>query len=229
MKAIILAGGKGTRFGKLTQKTPKALIKISGKPILEYTLSSLPSAIDEVHLVIGHLGEKIKKHIGNDYKGLKINYIKLKELTGTATALLEARSHVLRGKFLVLYGDDIYSKRELEKLIKNDWAIGLAKHKPQHNKFLNFTLNPKKKITGTRYSTGKEMREGALIATGAFILDVRIFRYKPAKLSNGEYGLPQTMLKSINTRPIKGVIMRNWIQINRPEDIKRAEKILNKK
>ncbi len=247
MKAVILAAGKGTRFGEITKTTPKALIKISphqaspltaiqkrgglgtgqaGKPIIEYTLDSLPRKITEVYLVIGHLGGLIKKHIGKEYKGRKITYIKLKKLTGTATAIWRAKRYLGRNKFLVLYGDDIYSKKELEKLVRFDWAFGLAKTIPPTPKYLNMVLDSKKYIIQALYPTKKEMRTGILVSTGAYVMDSRIFKYKPVKLSNGEYGLPQTMLAAAKDIPIKGVVMKNWLQINRPEDIKKAEKLL---
>src|SRR3989344_7566576 len=93
MKAVILAAGKGTRFGEITKKIPKSLIPVAGKPIIEYTLEALPSSIKEVYLVVGHLGDMIKNHVGKEYKGIKINYIEIKKLTGTATALWKARKY----------------------------------------------------------------------------------------------------------------------------------------
>ena len=74
------------------------------------------------------------------------------------------------------------------------------------------------------------MKTGILVSTGAYVMDSRIFKYKPVKLANGEYGLPQTMLtaalpagRQAKTISIKGAVMKNWLQINRPEDIKKAQ------
>ena len=237
MKAVILAAGKGTRFGEITKTTPKSLIKISGKPIIEYTLEALPSSIKEVYLVTGHLGDQIKKHIGKKYEGLKIKYIESKKLTGTATAVYGAKKYLGKArpreaegeageKFLVLYGDDIYSKKELEKLIRFPWAFGLAKSIPPTPKYLNIILDSKKYIIRALYPTEKEMKTGILISTGSYVMDTRIFKYKPIRLGNGEYGLPQTMLKAAKDVPIRGVVMKKWIQINYPRDIERAEKML---
>ena len=223
MKVVILAAGKGTRFGEITQTTPKALIKISGKPIIEYTLEALPSFIKEVYLIIGHLGGQIKKHLGKKYNGIKINYIELKNLTGTATAVWHTKKYLGKKSFLVLYGDDIYAKEELEKLILFPWAFGLAKTVPPSPKYLNLILDPEKYIIQALYPTEKEMKTGILVSTGAYVMDKRIFKYKPVKLAHGEYGLPQTMLTAAKDIPIKGVIMKKWLQINRPEDIKKAE------
>ncbi len=223
MKTIILAAGKGTRFGKITEKTPKSLVPVAGKPIIEYALEALPSSIKEVYLIIGHLGGQIKKHLGKKYNGIKINYIELKNLTGTATAVWRAKKYLGKKSFLVLYGDDIYPKKELEKLVQFPWAFGLAKAVPPSPKYLNMILDPKKYIIQALYPTEKEIKTGILVSTGAYVMDTRIFKYKPVKLANGEYGLPQTMLAAAKDIPIKGVTMKNWLQINRPEDIKKAE------
>ena len=226
MRAIILAAGKGTRFGELTKKTPKALLKVSGKPIIEYTLEALPSRIKEVYLVIGHLGEQIRERVGKEYKGVKITYIELKNLTGTATAVWRVKKYLGKEKFLVLYGDDVYSKKDIEKLVRFNWAFGLAKSVPPTPKYLNIVLDSKKYIIQALYPTAGEMKTGILISTGAYVMDSRIFKYKPVKLSNGEFGLPQTMLTAAKNIPIKGVVMKKWLQINRPKDTKKAEKKL---
>ena len=226
MIAVILAAGKGTRFGKITQKIPKSLVLVADKPIIEYTLESLPSSIKEVYLVVGHLGDMIKSHVGKEYKGIKVNYIKLKKLTGTATAVWATKKYLGRKKFLVLYGDDIYSKKELEELVKFPWAFGLAKTIPPSPKYLNLVLDSKKYIVQALYPTTKEMKTGILVSTGAYVIDAKIFKYKPVKLANGEYGLPQTILSTAKDIPIKGVVMKKWIQINSPENVKTAEKIL---
>lgn len=226
MQAVILAAGKGTRLGKRTEKIPKSLTPVCGKPILEYIFSALPSSVTEVVLVVGHLSDKIKNRFSNKYKGRKITYVQA-ELNGTGGAIWQAKSHLGPGKFLVLNGDDIYWKPELENLIKHNWSAGLANLIPSSPKYLTFTLNRNNMILGARYPNAKEMVEGITISTGAFVLDHAIFKYKLVPISETEYGLPHTILKVIKKHPLKGVFMKKWIQINTPEDLKRAEEIFS--
>jgi CTP:phosphocholine cytidylyltransferase-like protein len=120
MQAIILCAGRGTRMGILTEFLPKPLLSFAGKTLLEYKLESLPDKVSEVIIVIGYLGEKIISKIGEEYLGRKIIYVKQKELLGTSHALHQARDFVDGNaceKFLVLMGDDIYSKNDLERLV----------------------------------------------------------------------------------------------------------------
>jgi len=225
MQAVILAAGKGTRLGKITKTNPKALAKIAGKPIIEYSLSSLPDKVKKVHIVIGYQGNKIKAHLGNKYGHVDLNYIWQKELKGTGEALKLIKPFI-KDKVLILNGDDIYSKKELENLIKHSRAIGLARAIPQHNKYLSIKTDKNKMIKGAVYPTEKEMKRGAFLATGAYVLTPEIFKYKPVKLLNGEYGLPQTILKMAEKLKTKGVHMKKWIQINYPIDLQKAEKLL---
>lgn len=224
MQAVILAAGKGTRFGKLTEKTPKSLMLVAEKPILQYSLERLPSSIKEVFVVIGHLGNLIKNKFGDKFGEIKITYVELKELNGTAGALWAVKKQ-LRNKFLILNGDDIYDKKELELLIKDSWAIGLFKTTPPHLKYLTISLSKSNRITG--YGYPGNINQEILLATGAYVLDGRIFNFKPVLIGDGkELGLPQTILKASKIVPTKGIIMKKWIQINYPDDIKKSEKLL---
>jgi NDP-sugar pyrophosphorylase family protein len=106
MQAVILAGGLGTRLKPLTEKIPKSMIPIGGKPFLEHQLNLLKQhGISDVVLCIGYLGEKIKRHFGNGQKfGVKIEYSEETELRGTAGAIKKARG-LLKDVFFVTYGD----------------------------------------------------------------------------------------------------------------------------
>jgi len=109
--AIILAAGKSTRTYPLTITKPKPLLKVFGKTIIEHTLKQLDDLVDDVIIVIGYLGEQIKKKIGNSFGKLNISYIVQEEQDGTGSALFKCKDK-LSGKFLVLNGDDFYSKKD---------------------------------------------------------------------------------------------------------------------
>ena len=107
MQAAILAGGRATRLGPLTDKVPKALVEISGKPFLEYQLGFLKkSGVTDIVLCLGHLGEQVERYFGDGGEfGVNLTYSYEKEqLLGTAGALRNA-GHLLRDRFFVVYGD----------------------------------------------------------------------------------------------------------------------------
>src|SRR3990167_2605925 len=66
MKAVILAAGEGKRMLPLTLTTPKPLLPVNGKPIIDYIFDSLPFEIDEVIIAVLYLGDKLKKYLSNE-------------------------------------------------------------------------------------------------------------------------------------------------------------------
>ena len=108
MKAVIMAGGKGTRIASIAEDIPKPMIPIQGKPILEYQIESLKEqAITEIIIVIGHLAQKIVDYFGDGAKwGVSIQYYTEEKPLGTAGALAFFADD-LTDDFLLLNGDII--------------------------------------------------------------------------------------------------------------------------
>src|SRR5262245_20777174 len=106
MKAVILAGGKGTRLGKLTESLPKPMVPVAGKPLLELQIRVLRRyQIREIILSTGHLAECIADYFGNGKKlGVSIRYVQESEPLGTAGAIKQMEDE-LPEDFLVVYGD----------------------------------------------------------------------------------------------------------------------------
>lgn len=104
--AVILAGGQGTRLGSLAAEKPKALVEVGHQPVLFHQLDLLAAAgIQEVWLLIGHLGEQIQQRCGDGAAwGLRIRYLQESRPLGTAGALL-ALTGKLHSDFLLLSGD----------------------------------------------------------------------------------------------------------------------------
>lgn len=225
MQAVILAAGRGIRMGELTKETPKPMLKVVGKTILEHKLAALPESVDEVVLVVGYLQEKIRAYFGNEYQGRRIVYVEQKEPKGTADALWRARD-VLRDRFIVLMGDDIYAREDIEACLAEEGWVMLVEH----------LLAPRAGgAVATRDDsiveiTEGEHVEGTVLGTNLYVLDTRIFQYPlaPKAADSDEYGLPQTVVAaSIQSGiPFKSVRATRWVQITSPEDIAAAEKAL---
>ena len=109
MKAMVLAAGYGQRLRRMTEKLPKALIPVGGRPMIEYPLHLLRHyGIREIIINLHHLGEKIEEHLKDGKKlGLKITYSKEKELLDTGGGLLRARPFLEDGTFIVMNSDVI--------------------------------------------------------------------------------------------------------------------------
>lgn len=117
MKAVIIAGGKGTRLRPLTYDIPKALVPVGGKPILEHQIEELKRyGIEDILICTGYKHRLIEKAFGNGSRfGVMIRYVNEKRLLGTGGAIKNARRFV-ESAFLVLYGD-IFFNMDLRRLI----------------------------------------------------------------------------------------------------------------
>lgn len=109
MKIVIMAGGKGTRISSIAADIPKPMIRIMGKPILEYQIECLKrQGFIDIVIIVGHLGAVITDFFkdGSDF-GVNIKYFYEKEPLGTAGALFQMRD-VLTEDFIIVNGDIIF-------------------------------------------------------------------------------------------------------------------------
>lgn len=230
MQAVILAAGKGTRMGALTKDTPKSMLSVAGKSILEWKLEALPDPITEAVIIVGHLGEKIKEAFGTSWNDKKITYVTQDNpVGGTMDALLSARS-VLHGTFLVLNGDDIHAKEDIEKCVERGWALAVSQT-DELGSASSVTTNSAGEITDI-IEADQHSGGAGLAGVGAYVLDSRVFEVEPVTLKGrSETGLPQTMLavsKKFNI-PITAVPVDFPLHFTNPDDIRRAEALFSGK
>jgi glucose-1-phosphate thymidylyltransferase len=109
MKALVLAGGKGTRLRPITHTSAKQLIPVANKPILFYGLEAIRDAgITTVGLVVGETGDEIREAVG-DGSGwdLDVTYIPQSEPLGLAHAVIVARDFLGEDDFVMYLGDNL--------------------------------------------------------------------------------------------------------------------------
>lgn len=224
MQIVILAAGRGTRMKDLTDNVPKPMLKINGKPILAYKLEALPSEIDEVIFVVGYLGNLIQQFFGNTYAGKKISYVVQEELNGTGGAL-ELAKDFLAEDFLVMMGDDLYMRSDIERCLKNDLAVlGLEVDSP--NKFGIIALNSQGNLQ--EIVEKPEIPGPALANIALYKLNKKFFDYPMTSIGNGEYGLPQALALMAKDYPVKVEKATGWMPIGSPEDLEKAGKVIHK-
>jgi bifunctional UDP-N-acetylglucosamine pyrophosphorylase/glucosamine-1-phosphate N-acetyltransferase len=120
LKAVILAAGKGERLKPFTEKRPKHLLPVGGRPILEWILKGLKKhGVIEALLVTNYMEDKIKNKFGDGSDiGLKIRYIRQEKFLGTADAFRTCEHFLSQKDFIGLYGDLYVSPESFKAIFK---------------------------------------------------------------------------------------------------------------
>ena len=124
-----MAGGLATRLRPLTERFPKALVEVAGRPFIDWQLELLARrGIRQVVLCLGFMGEMLEKHVGDGTRyGLVVSYsYDGKTLLGTGGAIRKALPQ-LGANFFVLYGDSYLDLdyREVARTYRNGRRLGL--------------------------------------------------------------------------------------------------------
>lgn len=226
MQTVILAAGRGTRMGALTEALPKPMLEVAGKTLLEHKFDALPEDVHEIILIVGYLKETIIARFGHSYKGKAITYVEQENIVGgTMDALLQAKG-ILHEKFLVMMGDDIYSSEDIAAVLAHDWAL-LVQRVPD-------TSVGGRVVIGLDHTVVDIIEGGAgegAVNTNMLALDPRIFDFPPVPKAphSTELGLPQTVLAASKASgiPLNVVEATRWIQVSNPDDIEAATKALS--
>lgn len=184
MKAVIIAGGKGKRLGKISKSLPKSLIRIDDKPVLEHQIDLLiKNGIKEVWLLIGYKGEMIRDYFGNGKKwNITIHYSEEKRSLGTAGAI-ESIAEKLSADFLVLYGD-VMANFDIKRFIRFHRRLGkdslatIVVHPNDHpldSDLVEVKNNQVVNIYPKPHPSG-EWRHN-LVSAAVYILSPKIFTY----------------------------------------------------
>lgn len=210
----------------LTLTTPKPLLKIAGKPILDYIFEALPKEIDEVVLVVKYLGNQIKEYCGNEKDGRNIIYAEGSEL-GTAYSFLSAQKYLRNGRFLFIYGDELPDKRDIVACLKypagilcwqvdDPWNHGVI-IKSADGSILDILEKPANSSS-------------SIIADGVMVLNEKIFACEPSKVK-GEFYFTTMLREFIKHEHVIPVLSERGVGgISTPNDLKRIEQLLiNKK
>jgi UDP-N-acetylglucosamine diphosphorylase / glucose-1-phosphate thymidylyltransferase / UDP-N-acetylgalactosamine diphosphorylase / glucosamine-1-phosphate N-acetyltransferase / galactosamine-1-phosphate N-acetyltransferase len=233
--AVILAAGRGTRMGALTAATPKPLLHLCGRPIIEHILIGLRNAgIREAVVVTGYRGEQIEAHLGNgDALDMQLSYRRQPRAEGTARALLLARDAVEDGPFLLSWGDIVVDGDEYAALlvdfarspcdtllsvneVDDPWC-GAAVYVDSERRVTRLVEKPPPGSSTTRWNNA-----------GIFIFTRRIFTYaeRLAPSPRGEYELPQAIAAQlaaghvVRAHPLRGF----WSDLGTPDDLQVAER-----
>jgi len=221
MKAIVLAGGKGTRLAPYTHILPKPLMPIDDMPILEVLLRQMKRAgVNHVVLTVGHLSSLLRAYFGTGEQwGLDISYSYEDKPLGTAGPIALVQG--LDKTFLVTNGD-VLTTLNLKKLIAFHKQKGGIATIAAHQRQVKIDL-------GVIQWDGDDRVSGYIekpttdytVSMGMYIFEPRVLEYIPA----GQYlDFPDLILKLLaNGEKVCGYTFDGyWMDLGRPDDYAQA-------
>ena len=233
MKAVLLAAGEGVRLLPITATRPKHLIKVAGKPILQFCLEAVKNAgIIEAIIVTHYMGDAIRDYFGVGEKlGLKISYIEQKAVLGTGNAAAEAEQYV-DDDFVLIYGDLLFSedavKNVLQKFKHGETAavMGVVPvDKPENYGIIEYDEQKHVKRIVEKPAAGKAPSN--LANAGIYVFSKQVFDIiKQTKVSiRGEWELTDavTLLAKEGKTVLAAELSKNdWFDVGRPWDLLEA-------
>lgn len=230
-RAVILAAGRGTRMGSITEETPKPMLSVGGKPLIEQVLQRLASAgFGKFLLVVGFEGKQIEKH----FKPLKydVEFVRQDPVDGTASAALLARSFAAEDSFLLSYGDILCDPSEYTRLL----AVGENKPAAAAVIAVKEVDDPWQgaavyEIGGRVTKIIEKPSQGTSItrwnSAGFYLFKPGVFSYleRVQPSARGEYELTSALSAMLSDRlelhisPVAGT----WRDVGRPEDLAAVE------
>jgi NDP-sugar pyrophosphorylase family protein len=240
MRAMILAAGLGTRLKPLTDKTPKALVKIQGITLLELQIKKLKAeGFDKIIINVHHFAAQIFKFLKeNNNFGCEIKVSDESNLLLETGGGLKKASHFFSdGKPFLVYNVDILSNIKLKKLFtahkSSDSIATLAvQDRKSSRKFLfdkdNILCGWSNENTGEQIIARESESElGLLSFSGIQIIDPAIFKYFPDK---DVFSLIELYLEAARHEKIKGFVHNKdeIIDVGKIENLKDAENFFEK-
>lgn len=240
MKAVIIAAGKGKRLSPITSTTPKPMIPIGGKPLLEHSILSLREVgITEILIIVGYRENIIKDYFGDGLNkfNVKIDYISQIEHLGTAHAVGFAKDFVGEDNFLLMYGDLLTDPKVFEEIIisyKKDQTEGLISlfevSHPQEYGIIS--LDSAGYVESITEKPSSDLELGNLANAGIFIFNPLIFKAvektEPSIRKELEFTDSMRILINDLNGKIKGYVIKDlfWSDIGLPWHLLDANKFL---
>jgi NDP-sugar pyrophosphorylase family protein len=220
MDAVILAAGLGTRLRPYTLETPKPLLPVQGRPLLDWTLGALPAAVERVVVVVHYLAEQVEAYLGRQKHFAQWQTVPQGEPRGTGDALRRCREHLRSERFLVLNGDDLYGAADLAALAACPAGL-LVQPVDEPRRFGIAFLRGDGTLEKLVEKPDLDGRQ--LANTGAYLFPREVFETELKLSARGEYEITDYVTALAGRMPVRVVQARTWLPIGTVEAWREAE------
>lgn len=235
MKALILAGGRGKRLGEISENQNKCMLKIAGRPLIEYSFDCAVKAdVSEIIVVVGYKAEEIINMYGNAYKLKPLKYVIQQEQKGLVHAIECSRDVIDGSDFMLMLGDEVLVNprhSEMVKKYKDESLFGICGAIEVEDKNLISRTYGIIQSSDRRISRLIEKPDNPhdnWMGTGNCIFKNEIFLYidqTPINRKRGEKELPDLIQCAIDGGKIVKLfdLCDRYINVNSPIELKEAD------
>jgi bifunctional UDP-N-acetylglucosamine pyrophosphorylase/glucosamine-1-phosphate N-acetyltransferase len=222
MDAVLLAAGLGTRLRPHTLTTPKPLLPVQGRPILDWTLGALPPAVDRVVVVVHYLAEQVEQYLRTQRHIKEWSVVPQGTPQGTGDALRKCRAHVRSDKFLVINGDDLFGAEDFAHLAACPAGV-LVQEVQEPRKFGIAFLKPDGLLD--KLVEKPDLPGPQLANTGAYVFPREVFDIEIGLSPRGEYEITDYVSKLAARSPFHVVRSTFWFPIGTEDAWNAAQKM----
>jgi NDP-sugar pyrophosphorylase family protein len=214
MDAIILAAGLGTRLRPYTLQTPKPLLPVQERPILDWTLAALPEQVERLLVVVHYLGEQVEAYLQQQKHFAQWQVMRQETPRGTGDAVMTCREHLRSPRFLVINGDDLFAASDLAKLA--NCAAGILCYPVDEPR--RFGIAFRKEDGTLERLVEKPDLEGRYLAnTGAYVFPRNVFDIPLTLSQRSEYEVTQYVDELAKRQAVQVVEASFWLPIGTVE------------
>ena len=231
MKAVIIAGGFGTRLRPLSCTRPKHLFPIGGKPLLDWTLARLGDAgVNDVVFALNYMSEAFVKQYGKSAYGMKVHYCHEMRPLGTGGCVKNAEKTIGHDEDFLLLNGDILSKIDYTQLIaqhaKNCGIATISLRRVKDpSRYGVVDLDKNNHIKRFVEKPARGQAPSNLINAGVYALNPRIFDYIPNKKRVSIER--ETFQALVRDDELFGFLFKGlWIDLGEPSDFLKGNRLL---
>ncbi len=220
--AVLMAGGKGERLRPLTLETPKPLLKVADKPIIDYNIDNIMHfGVEHINVTVNYLGEQIEEHFKNPVNGIQVKCVREGKFLGTIGSLEIIKEW--HNDTILLMNSDLFTNIDFEAFYihfkKHDADMSVAAVPYNVNiPYGIFELENTREIKGVKEKPSYYYYANA----GIYLIKRELLNFIPKDTFYNATDFMEKLI-GLNKKVIRYPIAGYWVDIGKPEDFKSVQ------
>lgn len=233
MAAGIIAAGLGSRLKPHNPGLPKPLVRVAGKPLVHWVVSSLQSAgVDSITILLNTSGDTVRKYLEEVFSGIQWRFLRKDTASSWESFRLVSRKlSESEEKFLISTVDALIPPASMAHFAHQAFKPCGGKNSPSAAMALTRFVEDEKPLwadtdaSGRITDLGECASQRTAVTCGLYALSSSLTAAMPAA---SKYGRLRDYWGGLinNGQPVRGVLLKDTVDVDRPEDLPAAEKVI---